>query len=104
ALLNSVLKLRPAEYWQGGYNLNLTLSPNTVSDKNLLALVDAFFADGGQELQIGCLDADTLRDAKANPEKYPDLLVRIAGFNALFAKLSPAEQDELIARAEGRQA
>jgi pyruvate-formate lyase len=100
ALLNSVLKLRPAKYWQGGYNLNLTLSPNAVSDKNLLALVDAFFADGGQELQIGCLDADTLRDAKAHPEKYPDLLVRIAGFNALFAKLSPAEQDELIARAE----
>lgn len=47
-----------------------------------------------------CLDAETLRDAKAHPEKYPDLLVRIAGFNALFAKLSPTEQDDLIARAE----
>lgn len=47
-----------------------------------------------------CLDAAMLRDAKAHPEKSPDLLVRIAGFNALFAKLSPAEQDELIARAE----
>ena len=100
ALLNSIRKLRPAEYWQGGYNLNLTISPNTASEIDLLALVDAFFANGGQELQIGCLDAKTLRDAKAHPEKYPDLLVRIAGFNALFAKLSPAEQDELIARAE----
>ena len=100
ALLNSVLKLLPAEYWQGGYNLNMTISPNTVSEENLLAMVHAFFADGGQELQIGCLDAETLRDAKAHPEKYPDLLVRIAGFNALFAKLSPTEQDELIARAE----
>ena len=100
ALLNSVLKLRPAEYWQGGYNLNLTISPNTASEKTLLALVDAFFADGGQELQIGCLDAEMLRDAKTHPENYPELLVRIAGFNALFAKLSAAEQDELIARAE----
>ena len=104
ALLNSVLKLRPSIYWQGGYNLNLTISPAPATDsylrENLLALVEAFFANGGQELQIGCLDAETLRDAKAHPDKYPHLLVRIAGFNALFAKLSPAEQDELIARAE----
>lgn len=103
ALLNSVIKLRPSEFWQGGYNLNLTISALSASDPhlnpNLLAMAEAFFAEGGQELQIGCLDADTLRDAKEHPEKYPGLLVRIAGFNALFTKLSPTEQDELIARA-----
>jgi pyruvate-formate lyase len=103
ALLNSVMKLRPSRYWQGGYNLNLTVSPALAADPhlrdNLLAMVEVFFAHGGQELQIGCLDADMLRDAKAHPEKYPHLLVRIAGFNALFAKLSSAEQNELIARA-----
>ncbi|MCX6375703.1 MAG: hypothetical protein NTU88_06680, partial [Armatimonadetes bacterium] len=104
ALLNSVIKLRPSEFWQGGYNLNLTISALSASDPylrpNLLAMVEAFFANGGQELQIGCLDADTLRDAKEHPEKYPGLLVRIAGFNALFTRLSPTEQDELISRAE----
>ena len=104
ALLNSVIKLRPSEFWQGGYNLNLTISALSASDPylrpNLLAMVEAFFAEGGQELQIGCLDADTLRDAKEHPEKYPGLLVRIAGFNALFTRLSPTEQDELISRAE----
>ncbi len=41
-----------------------------------------------------------LRDARKNPEKYRDLLVRIAGFNALFVNLSPQQQEELIARAE----
>ena len=104
ALLNSVIKLRPSEFWQGGYNLNLTISALSASDPhlnpNLLAMAEAFFAEGGQELQIGCLDADTLRDAKEHPEKYPGLLVRIAGFNALFTRLSPTEQDELISRAE----
>lgn len=104
ALLNSVIRLEPAKYWPGGYNLNLTLSKIADSDEdmrnNVKALAEAFFADGGQELQIGCLDADMLRDAKRNPEKYQDLLVRIAGFNALFVNLSPDQQEELIARAE----
>jgi formate C-acetyltransferase len=103
ALLNSVLKLNPAIHWPGGYNLNLTLSQRTALDPdlqaNLIAMTDAFFADGGQELQISCLDAETLRDAKEHPKRYLNLLVRIAGFNALFVKLSPVEQDELIARA-----
>jgi len=104
ALLNSVIKLDPAIHWPGGYNLNLTIAKGTASDessrRNLIAMMDAFFADGGQELQINCLDASMLRDAKDHPERYADLLVRIAGFNALFARLSAEEQEELIARAE----
>jgi len=102
AVLNSVLKLDYAGHWPGGYNLNLTLPPSTDDNSraNLQALVEAFFADGGQELQIGCLSADVLRDAKANPALHADLLVRVAGFNAFFVTLSPAQQDEVIARAD----
>lgn len=101
AVLNSVLKLDYAAHWPGGYNLNLTLPPATDSNSiaNLLALVEAFFANGGQELQIACLDPDVLRDARANPGQHADLLVRVAGFNAFFVRLSPAQQDEVIARA-----
>ena len=101
ALLRSVMKLRPAEFWAGGYNLNLTLAKGGAPDaENLTAMVDAFFAHGGQELQIAFLNAEQLRDAQAHPELHGDLLVRIAGFNALFVHLSPEEQAEMIQRAE----
>ena len=96
-------KLQPARYWPGGYNLNLTLLlvwGNEAMLDPLRSLVDVFFAQGGQELQINCLNADTLRDAQTHPERYPDLLVRVAGFNARFIDLFPAQQNELIQRAE----
>jgi formate C-acetyltransferase len=107
AVLNSVCKLRPAEHWPGGYNLNLTLpvtdwGGEEMTDK-LRALIDVFFANGGQELQINCLDAGVLREAQEHPERHPDLIVRIAGFNALFVKLSAREQDEIIRRAEAAE-
>lgn len=98
AVLNSVLKLEYAAHWPGGYNLNLTLPPATDGNsiRNLQALVEAFFGNGGQELQIGCLDAKTLLAARRDPQRYRDMLVRVAGFNAFFVKLSPAQQDELV--------
>lgn len=99
-----MLKLQPSKHWQGGYNLNLTLPPILRSDetehRNLEALIETFFAKGGQELQVGCLDARKLRETCNNPERHRDLLVRIAGFNAIFVDLSPTEQEELISRAE----
>lgn len=105
AVLNSVLKLHASEHWPGGYNLNLTIprvsAPDENSLGNLQALIEAFFAQGGQELQINSLNADMLREAKSSPQRYRDLLVRVAGFNAFFVDLSSAQQDELIARAAG---
>jgi len=107
AILSSVMKLRPRVFWPAGYNLNLTLPLGRISDEEgiekLIAMVDAFFSGGGQELQIACLDARILREAQEQPEKHADVLVRIAGFNALFVRLSPAEQEEIIQRAESRE-
>jgi formate C-acetyltransferase len=102
ALLASVRKLNAARHYSGGYNLNLTLGPGSDAKTvdSVLALTDVFFAQGGQELQIAALDAWTLLKAREHPEQYPGLLVRIAGFNALFGRLSRCEQDELIARAQ----
>ncbi|MDH7570741.1 MAG: pyruvate formate lyase family protein, partial [Armatimonadota bacterium] len=108
ALLNSVRKLQPARYWAGGTNLNLNLPPMAVQSydqlRSVVAMVDAFFADGGQELQLACLDGAALRRAQRHPEEFPDLVVRVAGFNARFVSLSPAQQEEVIARAEAAQA
>jgi len=103
-ILNSVLKLDVARTYRGGTNLNLTLPAGAWSGPEmrarLISMIEAFFAQGGQELQLAVLDPDVLRDAQHNPERHGDLLVRIAGFNARFVDLAPVEQDELIHRAE----
>jgi formate C-acetyltransferase len=101
AMLNSVLKLDAGRWFSGIYNLNLTLPGGAQAQPEILdALVAGFFRDGGQELQINVLDAARLRAARCEPERYRDLVVRIAGLNARFVELSPVEQDELIRRAD----
>jgi len=100
AILNSVLKIDAARYYRGGYNLNLTLPDQSTTPELVRALVDGFFDNNGQELQINCLDADRLREAQQYPEQHGDMVVRVAGFSARFVDLSVVEQNELIARAE----
>jgi formate C-acetyltransferase len=104
SLLNSVRKLEPRRYWPGGYNLNLTLPGTTWEAASMrprwLALIDTFFAGGGQELQINCLNSSQLREARRRPDQHRDVLVRVAGFNARFVDLSAVEQEEIIRRAE----
>jgi len=51
-------------------------------------------------LQCNIVNRDTLIAAKENPEKYRDLLVRVAGYSAYFVDLSPQLQDEIIKRTE----
>jgi pyruvate-formate lyase len=51
-------------------------------------------------VQFNIVNSDTLRDAKKNPVKYPDLMVRVAGYSALFATLDPKLQDDIIARTD----
>jgi formate C-acetyltransferase len=55
---------------------------------------------GGMELQINVVSADMLKDAQANPDKYKDLVVRVAGFSAYFVELHPDGQKDLISRTE----
>lgn len=104
ALLNSVAEMKPAVNWPGGYNLNVTLPLMTNHNENTLnnikIMTDVFLETGGQEIQINALSEEMLLDAIENPEKYPYLIVRIAGFNGYFTKLSDTEQGEMINRAK----
>lgn len=62
--------------------------------------VKAFIEMGGHQLQLNAVNADTLRDAQAHPEKYPHLIVRVWGWSAYFVELDRAFQDHVIARQE----
>ncbi len=104
ATLASVLKLDARRQFAGGTNLNLTLHAGQADPVILSALIEGFFDGGGQELQVAVLHADTLHAARACPQRFADLVVRIAGLNARFIELSAAEQDELIRRAEEAEA
>lgn len=60
--------------------------------------MDTYLQRGGFEMQINVVDADTLRAAKANPEAYKDLVVRVGGYSDYFAKLTPEMQEEVLLR------
>lgn len=57
---------------------------------------------GGFEMQINAVDANTLKAARAEPEKYRDLIVSIGGYSDYFVRLSENMQNEVIARTEHR--
>ena len=63
-------------------------------------ILKSAMTSGVYELQLNVLDAKTLRDAKAHPEKYPHLVVRVWGFSAYFNDLPEEYKDNLIKRAE----
>jgi len=74
--------------------------PN-IGKENVEALMRVFIKNGGSVLQFNVVDQQTLMDAKAHPELYPDLVVRVSGFSARFVCLTPQEQDEVIQRIYG---
>ena len=67
---------------------------NTCSD-----LVETYFSLGGQHLQINIVNAETLRAAQREPDKYRGLVVRVTGYSAYFVALDRQSQDLLIAAA-----
>ena len=68
--------------------------------ENVLNLVKTYMDNDGYHIQFNVLDTNILRDAQKHPEKYRDLVVRVAGFSAFFTRLHPGVQNEIIARTE----
>ena len=65
---------------------------------NLVNLLDGYVADNGHHLNINCIDRNTLIDAQKNPEKYPNLTLRVSGYAVKFISLTKEQQNDIISR------
>lgn len=101
ALINSATKLPNMMEYKGSVH-NMKFSKELFSSpekmQKLLMLIKVFFARGGWHIQFNIHSAAELIDAKKHPEKWRNLMVRVAGYSAYFVDLPPSLQDEIIDR------
>lgn len=100
---NSVSKLDHG-IASNGTLFNMKFHPSALEGRSglesFVALVRAYFDQKGSHMQFNVVSRETLRDAQAHPENYKSLVVRVAGYSALFTTLSKALQDDIINRTE----
>ena len=78
--------------------LHDTVFRNEEGEKKVAQLVKTFIHMGGHQLQLNAINRDRLLDAKAHPEEYPNLIVRVWGWSGYFSELDPVYQDHIISR------
>jgi formate C-acetyltransferase len=101
AILNSMNKI-DFSVASNGINFNMKFTSLALRGKEgkkaLEALIRTYFKRGGMQVQINIIDPAILIEARDNPEKHPNLLVRVSGYSAYFNDLTPALKDEIINR------
>ena len=104
ASLNSVAKIPYCDCCQDGVSNTFSIIPNALGNnekdriKNLVGILDGYFKQGAQHINVNVLNREKLIDAMNNPDKYPTLTIRVSGYAVNFNKLSRAHQEEVIAR------
>ncbi len=87
-----------------GTLFNMKFHPTALAGKNglenFVSLVQGYFDRKGSHMQFNVVSRETLRDAQKNPDKYRSLVVRVAGYSALFTTLSRSLQEDIINRTE----
>ena len=102
AVLKSAMHI-PQERFPA-FLLNQKIHPSALQTredyKKLADALRIYFANNGKHIQFNVVDRETLLAAKAEPEKYEDLMVRVAGYSAYFVLLADRVQDQVINRSE----
>ena len=103
ASLNSVAKLS-YEYCRDGISNTFSITPGALGKskqeqvENLVAILNGYFAQKAQHLNVNVLNRETLLAAYEHPEQYPNLTIRVSGYAVNFYKLSREQQREVISR------
>lgn len=104
ASLNSVAKICYKDCCEDGISNTFSIIPSALGHTeeeqidNLVNLMDGYFQRGSQHLNVNVLNRETLMDAMENPDKYPNLTIRVSGYAVRFNRLSKEQQQEVISR------
>jgi formate C-acetyltransferase len=104
ASLNSVAKLKYEGVCDDGISNTFTVIPNAIGKlprhriDNLSSIMDGYFNQKGHHLNVNVLNRELLLDACDNPDKYPNLTIRVSGYAVKFNKLTREQQMDVISR------
>lgn len=104
ASLNSVAKLKYENICEDGISNTFTVIPQTLGKldrhriDNLANILDGYFAQKAHHINVNVMDRYTLCDAMDNPEKYPNLTIRVSGYAVNFNRLTREQQMDVISR------
>ena len=103
ASMRSVAKIS-YEHAQDGISYTFSIIPKALGKTkaeqtaNMVGLLDGYFGDGGQHINVNVFTRETLQDAMDHPEKYPQLTIRVSGYAVNFIKLTREQQQDVIDR------